>query len=176
MVARHGEFDFGAGWSKRMAFLWKNALIGHRSISLQSVCAKITSSRMIAVERCSAQKRFSSAIALLQMFDLFFAGSWVATVFVMSHTYCIYWGLLFIRNYLKATTHAGKHSRLATDIDQPILLSFAIWIPHRSGINDSYEQQLMELTATSTEWSYSYHLVSHTGIRYSACTCLLYHN
>ena len=74
---------------ERKAFLRKHALIGHRSISLQSVCAKITSSRMIAVERCSAQKRFSSAIALLQMFDLFFAGSWVATVFVMSHTYCI---------------------------------------------------------------------------------------
>jgi len=52
---------------------------------------------MIAVERRSAQKWYSSAIALLQIFDLFFAGSWVATVFVMSHTYRIY---LFIRNYV----------------------------------------------------------------------------
>jgi len=76
-----------------MAFLWKNALVGHRSISLQSVCAKITSSRTIAVECRSAQKLHSSAIALLQNFDLFFAGSRVATVFVTSHTYHIYWGL-----------------------------------------------------------------------------------
>jgi len=77
-----------------MAFLQKNALIGHRSISLQSVCAKITSSRTVAVERRSAQKLHSSANALLQIFKLFFSGSRVATVFVTSHTYCIYWGLL----------------------------------------------------------------------------------
>ena len=89
-VARHGEFDFGAGLSKRMAFLRKNALIGHRSISLQSVCAKITSSRTIAVERRSVQKLYSSAIALLQIFDLFFAGSRVATVLVTSRAYRIY--------------------------------------------------------------------------------------
>jgi len=61
-----------------MAFLWKNALIRHRSISLQLVCAKITSSRIIAVERRSVQKLHSSAIALLQIFKLFFAGSQVA--------------------------------------------------------------------------------------------------
>jgi len=69
-----------------MAFLRKNALIGHRSISLQSVCAKITSSRRMAVERRSVQKLYSSAIALRQIFDLFFGGSWVAIVFVTSHT------------------------------------------------------------------------------------------
>ena len=80
-VARQGEFDFEADLSKRKAFLRKNALIGHRSISLQSVCAKITSSRTIAVERHSAQKLHSFAIALLQIFDLFFAGSRVATRF-----------------------------------------------------------------------------------------------
>jgi len=34
----------------------KNALIGRGSITLQSVCTKITSSRTIAVERRSAQK------------------------------------------------------------------------------------------------------------------------
>jgi len=68
--------------------------MGHRSISLQSICAKITSSRMIAVERRSAQKLHSSAIALLQIFKLFFAGSRVATIFVTSHMYRIYWGLL----------------------------------------------------------------------------------
>jgi len=84
-VARHGEFYFGAGLSKKYAFSSKNALIGHRSISLQSVCAKITSSRTIAVERRSVQKLYSSAVALLQILDLFFAGSRVATVFVTSH-------------------------------------------------------------------------------------------
>jgi len=42
---------------------------------LQSVCAKITSSRTIAMERRSAQKLHSSAIAWLQIFQLFFAGS-----------------------------------------------------------------------------------------------------
>jgi len=41
-AARQGEFDFGADLSKRKAFLRKHALIGHRSISLQSVSAKIT--------------------------------------------------------------------------------------------------------------------------------------
>jgi len=92
-VARHGELDFGAGLSKKDGFSWKNTLIGHRSISLQLVCAKITS-RMIAVEHRSAQKLHSSAIALLQIFKLFFRGSRVATVFVTSHTYRIYWGLL----------------------------------------------------------------------------------
>ena len=68
----------------------KNTLIGHRSISLQSGCAKITSSRTIAVEHRSAQKLHLSAIALLQICDLFCAGSQVATVFVTSHTYHIY--------------------------------------------------------------------------------------
>ena len=66
---------------KRKAFLRKNARIGHRSISLQSVCTKITSSRTMAMERRSAQKLHSSAIALLQIFDLIFAGSRVATRF-----------------------------------------------------------------------------------------------
>jgi len=80
-----------------MAFLRKNALIGHWSISLQSV--KITSSWMIAVERRSVQKLYSFAITLLQIFDLFFTGSQVATVFVMSHTVFIE-DILFIRNYV----------------------------------------------------------------------------
>ena len=80
-VARQGEFDFGACLPKKNGFSLKNALIGHGSISLQSVCAKITSSQTIAVERRSVQKLHSFAIALLQIFKLFFAGSRVATVF-----------------------------------------------------------------------------------------------
>ena len=82
------------------AFLRKSALIGHRSISFQSACAKIKSSWTIAVECCSAQKLYSSAIALLQIFDLFVAGSWVATFFVMSHTYRIYCEPFIIHNYI----------------------------------------------------------------------------
>jgi len=82
-TARRGEFDFGADLSKKEGFSSKkkNTLIGHRSISLQLVCAKITSCRMIAVERRSAQKLHSSAFALLEIFDLIFAGSRVATRF-----------------------------------------------------------------------------------------------
>jgi len=39
-VARHGELDFGAGLSKKEGFSSKkNAPIGHRAISLLSVCA-----------------------------------------------------------------------------------------------------------------------------------------
>ena len=59
-------------------------------ISLQSVCAKIMLFWMIAVERHSAQKLHSSAITLLQIFDLFFAGSQVATVFMRLHVYQVY--------------------------------------------------------------------------------------
>ena len=50
------------------------------------------------MERRSAQKLHSSAIALLQIFDLFFAGSLVTTIFVTSHTYRIYRELLVIHN------------------------------------------------------------------------------
>ena len=86
---------------KRMAFLWKNALIGHGSISLQSVCAKITSSRTIAVERRSAQKLHSSAIAFLQIFSLVagllpFLWHHIRTVFIED--------FLFIRNYVATLT------------------------------------------------------------------------
>jgi len=99
-VPRHGEFDFGAGLSKKEGsfFEKKNTLIGHRSIFLQSVCAKITSFRTIAVERCSAQKLHSSAIALLQIFDLVFVGSRVA---VTSQHTIFTENFLFIHNVLK---------------------------------------------------------------------------
>jgi len=76
--------------SKKEGFsLKKNALIGHRSTSLQSVCAKIKSSWTIAVESRSVQKLNSSAITLLQIFDLFFAGSRVATVYVTYVSYLL---------------------------------------------------------------------------------------
>ena len=96
-AARQGEFDFGADLSKKEGFSSKkNALIGHRSISLQSVCAKISSSRTIAVECHSAQKLHSSAIALLQIFDLFFTGSGVTTRFVMSQNSQYLFRIFFI--------------------------------------------------------------------------------
>jgi len=44
----------------------------------------------IAVEHYSAQKLHSFVIALLQILDLLFAGSQVATISVTSHTYYIY--------------------------------------------------------------------------------------
>jgi len=45
---------------------------------------------MIAVERHSAQKLHSSAIALLQILTYLFAGSLVAAISVTSHMYRIY--------------------------------------------------------------------------------------
>ena len=68
------------------------ALIGHRSISLESVYAKITCSQMIVAEHRSSQKLHLSTITQLQIFDLFFTGSRVATIFVTSHT-------VFIENF-----------------------------------------------------------------------------
>ena len=80
-AARQGEFDFGADLSKkRKAFLEKKAALIGPGPSLCSQYVKITS-RTIAVERHSARKLNSSALALLQIFDLSFAGSWVATCF-----------------------------------------------------------------------------------------------
>ena len=54
----------------------------------------ITMSWLIAVEHHSVQKLHSSTITLLPFFDFFFAGSWVATIYVTSHTYSI-----FIENF-----------------------------------------------------------------------------
>jgi len=65
------NLNLGQVSQKRKAFLLKNALIGHRSTSLQLECAKITLSQTIAMEHCSAQKLHSSTIALLQFFYLF---------------------------------------------------------------------------------------------------------
>jgi len=67
-VARYGEFNFGQACRKIKAFLQENILIGHRSISLQSVCAKTNSFWTISVEHHSAQKLHSAAITLLQIF------------------------------------------------------------------------------------------------------------
>ena len=44
---KYHNMTLGHICQKRKAFPRKNALIGHRSISLQSVCAKITSSRTL---------------------------------------------------------------------------------------------------------------------------------
>jgi len=40
------------------------------------------------MEHNSVQKLHLSAIGLLQIFGLFFAGSQVVSIMVMSHTYC----------------------------------------------------------------------------------------
>ena len=120
------NLTLGQVCQNRMAFLWKNALIGQRSISLQSVCAKITLSRTITVERRSVQKLHSSAIALLQIFKLFFAGSRVSTVFVTSHTYRIYLGLLV---YPKLCRHLKQLARLQTS---PACFFLRGWKPYFS--------------------------------------------
>ena len=87
---KYHNMTLGHICQKRKAFPRKNALIGHRSISLQSVCAKIMSSRTIAVERHSLQKLHLYAIALLQIFDFFSLVAGLLPVFVTSRTYCIY--------------------------------------------------------------------------------------
>ena len=66
---------------------------------------------MIIVEHHSAQKLHLSAITLLQIFDLVFTGSRVATTFVMSHMYCIYWEL-FIYPQLHRHLNEGWHTQL----------------------------------------------------------------
>ena len=60
------------------------------------------SSRMIAVERRSVQKLYSSAIALRQIFDLFFAGSASGLLPVLwRHIRAVFIDdFLFIRNYV----------------------------------------------------------------------------
>jgi len=82
---------------QKEGFSLKNAPIGHRSISLQSgpsLCSqyvpKSSHYGQLLQNDILRRKLHSSAIALLESFDLFFAGSQVATVFVTSHTYHIY--------------------------------------------------------------------------------------
>jgi len=81
-------------------------------MSLQSACAKIKSSLMITVEHHFMQKLHSSAITLLQIFELCFTGSWVATVFVTSHTYFIYQECFIIHNSIATLNNVEKGTYL----------------------------------------------------------------
>jgi len=74
-------------------------------------------SRMNAVERHSAQKLHSSAIALLQIFDLYFAGSRVATrsCDVMYVPYLLR-TFLFIRNYVAILRKLCSYTIIALSI------------------------------------------------------------
>jgi len=142
-VARHGKFDFGAGLSKKgRLFFKKNTLIGHRSISFQPVCAKITSPQTVAMEHPSVQKLYSSAIIdLLQIFDLFLAGNRVATIFVTSHMYRIYWELLLIHNSIATLTQLGfselqlHYQTMYKQVDQLNVLDH-----YRSQVSGSYDE------------------------------------
>ena len=71
------------------------------------------------------QKLNSSAITLLQIFDLVFTGSWVATTFVMSHMYCMYWELLIYPQLHHHLNKDGTHSQV--DIVVPELLTIPAW-------------------------------------------------
>ena len=76
-AARQGEFEFGADLSKNEGFSLKKHSDRAQFHFLPSVCTKIMLSWTIAAECHSAL----STIALLQIFDLFFAGRRVATCF-----------------------------------------------------------------------------------------------
>jgi len=94
-----------------MAFLRKNALIGHRSISLQSVCAKITSSRMISVEHRSVQKLYSSAITLLKFLTYFLLVAGLLPFF-WCHIHTVFIeDFLFIRNHVATLRMLGLQYR-----------------------------------------------------------------
>jgi len=64
-VAKCSEFTFGKVILKRKAFLWKHTLIGHRSISLQSVCTKAKLSSTITAGHNCVQELHSLVINLL---------------------------------------------------------------------------------------------------------------
>jgi len=70
-IARYSKFNFGAGLSRNDGFSLKNALIRHKCISLQSVCAKTKLSWTVAVKRHSLQKLHSSTITLLRILTYF---------------------------------------------------------------------------------------------------------
>jgi len=66
----------------------------------------------VVSDNCCGTPFFAgTAITLLQIFDLVFTGSRVATTFVMSHTYCIYWEL-FIYPQLHRHLNEGCHTQL----------------------------------------------------------------
>ena len=56
-------------------------------------CSDRAQVHLCAVSMSQNRVISDNCYGMLQIFDLFFAGSQVATVFVMSHTYCIYWDL-----------------------------------------------------------------------------------
>jgi len=89
-VARHGEFDFGAGFIKKgWLFFKKRSDRAQVHLFAIGMCQN-----HVALDDCCGTPFCAETvpvfIALLQIFDLFFAGSPVATRFVTSHTYRIY--------------------------------------------------------------------------------------
>ena len=86
-VARRGKFDFGAGLSKKNGFSLKKRS-DRAQVHLFAV--GMCQNHVVSDDCCGTPFCEETALALLQIFDLFFAGSRVATHFVTSHTYCIY--------------------------------------------------------------------------------------
>jgi len=78
-VARHSEFHFGAGLSKKDGFsLKKHSDTAQVRLFAVGMCQNHVNSDDCCGTPFSVQKLHSSAIALLQIFKLFFAGSQVA--------------------------------------------------------------------------------------------------
>ena len=69
----------GQVYQKRGDFIWKNALIEHNSISLQAVCTKPTRVGHCCETPFCTKIELAGQLPLLQMFDLFFTGSWIVT-------------------------------------------------------------------------------------------------
>ena len=90
-AARQAKFGFGADLSKKEGFIRKNALIGHRSISLQSVCVKITLSQTIAVERLLRRNCTHLPSLCFKFLAYFSLVAGLLPIFVTSHTYRIFY-------------------------------------------------------------------------------------
>jgi len=81
-MAKSQTLSLGAEWG-----------LATRDYSLQTVCAKIMPSRMIAAERHSVQNLYLFAITLLQVLTYFALVAELLPFFVMLHT-------IFIENFL----------------------------------------------------------------------------
>ena len=96
-VARYGNFNFGRGLSEKEGFSLKNALMG-TGPSLYSQYVPKPSHLEQLMRNTFQQETALISHHSASNFWLNFTGSLVATIFVKSHTYCIYWQLLFVSN------------------------------------------------------------------------------
>jgi len=116
---------------KRKAFLRKNGLIGHRSIFLQSVCAKITSSRTALIRHRSASNFWLIFHWKLGCYP--FLWHHIRTVFIEN--------FLFILNYVATLTQEIQFLEFMGGSNVPqafpnYLIWESLWYVSKSFISD----------------------------------------